>query len=164
MIWLILNPMKQYLKIACVALCVVAALSALAACEKKSTQNFTVDDPYVRATPQKVSAGYFTITNNTAVDDALVSITADWAGKIELHNIVMDGDVMNMVPVENIALPVKQPVELKSGGLHVMLFDLKDPLNVGDTRKATLHFAHAPEMRIEFKVKPITYKGLEHHH
>lgn len=146
------------------AVLAVVALCGLAACTKKAPDAITINDPYVRATPQAVTAGYLEITNNTDTDDALVSVTADWAGKIELHNIVADGDVMNMVPVENIAIPAHQTAELKSGSYHIMLFDLTGPLNVGETRNATLNFLHAKPVKVTFKVKPITYKGLEHHH
>jgi copper(I)-binding protein len=154
--------MKQILKITCAALLV---LTTVAACHKDKPKAFAIDDPFVRATPQRVSAGYFGITNQTKQDDALTGVTADWAGRAELHNTVKDkDDVMQMVPVETIALPAGQKVQLAPGGMHVMLFDLKKELTVSEEHKLTLHFQHAAPQMVTFTVRPITYKGLEHKH
>lgn len=145
------------------AVCAVAVLG-LAACERKAPEAITITNPYVRATPQTVTAGYLELTNNTGTDDALVSVTTDWAGKSELHNVVADKDVMTMIPVDTIVIPAGQTTALKSGSYHIMLFDLKGPLTVGETRDATLNFQHARPVKVTFKVKPITYKGIDHRH
>ena len=130
-----------------------------------SAAGFAVDDAFVRATPQKISAGYLELTNNTGTDDALLRVTADWAGRIELHNTVMSKDgVMSMIPVAAITLPAGQTVKLSPGGMHIMLFDLKTPLTVGETRTAVLHFQHALEQSVTFTVQLITYKGAEYSH
>ncbi len=144
----------------------IALLAALTACSKPSGP-FTVNDPFIRATPQTISAGYFTITNHTKADETLVSMTADWAGRIEFHMMQADKDkpdVMNMVPVADIVVPAGKTVAFQPGGLHVMLYDLKGPMEVGETREATLNLKAGAPLKIEFKVKPITYKGLENHH
>jgi copper(I)-binding protein len=50
----------------------------------------------------------------------------------------MDGNVMRMRPISALVLPRGKPVELKPGGYHVMLMDLKKPLNAGDIVPLTL--------------------------
>ena len=50
--------------------------------------------------------------------------------------MVRTGDMMKMAPVKGIIVPAKGKVELKPGGLHVMLFELKKPLKEGDTINA----------------------------
>jgi Holliday junction DNA helicase RuvB len=63
------------------------------------------------------------------------------AGRAEIHEMKMEGDVMRMRPVAGgIELPPRQPVELKSGGYHLMLTELKKPLVAGETVPLTLEF------------------------
>jgi periplasmic copper chaperone A len=61
--------------------------------------------------------------------------------------------VMKMRPVPN-GLEIKpgESVELKPGAYHVMMLDLKQPLNKGDHVKATLKFEKAGPVDIEYNV------------
>jgi len=54
--------------------------------------------------------------------------------------MVMDGSTMKMRAVPALELPAGQLVELKPGGLHVMLMDLKQPIKAGDKLVLTLVF------------------------
>jgi copper(I)-binding protein len=56
----------------------------------------------------------------------------------------MDGSVMRMRELKDgLALPARQTVELKPGGNHVMLMDLKQPLAKGSTVPLRLRFEDA---------------------
>jgi periplasmic copper chaperone A len=92
-----------------------------------------IDDPWVRATvpQQKVTGAFMRITS--AQDARLVSAQSPLAGKVEIHEMVTDKDVMKMRPVAAVELPAGKTVELKPGGLHVMLFDLLRPAREGET-------------------------------
>jgi copper(I)-binding protein len=46
--------------------------------------------------------------------------------------MAMEGNVMKMRAIPKLDLPAGQTVELKPGGYHVMLIDLKAPLKKGD--------------------------------
>jgi copper(I)-binding protein len=50
----------------------------------------------------------------------------------------MEGDVMKMRAVTALELPAGKTVALKPGSFHVMLMDLKKPLNAGDMVPLTL--------------------------
>ena len=63
------------------------------------------------------------------------------------------GMAMEMVPVDRIAVPAGGAVELKQGGLHVMLLDLKRPLAVGDRFQLTLRFAKSGDKTVEVEVR-----------
>lgn len=142
-------------------LMVFASLALFAACQPKHSEAMKTEDAFLRATPAKVSAGYVMITNTSDQDDAITGVTGDWAGRFELHTITKDeNDVMTMTAVESIALPKGETVALRPDGTHIMIFDLNKELAVGETREATLHFAHAKPIKVSFKVKPITYKGI----
>lgn len=108
-----------------------------------------VDHPY--ATPSapglKTAALYFrTIKNPGAQADRLLSATTPVAGRVELHRMQMDGDVMRMRAVPSIELPAKSDLKLRHGtpnGHHLMLLDLKAPLQDGDRFPVTLTFERA---------------------
>ncbi|MGQ9614668.1 copper chaperone PCu(A)C [Chloroflexus sp.] len=78
-----------------------------------------------------VSAAYMVLVNNGATD-AIVKAESDVAKTVELHNVVMENNVMQMRPVEAIEVPANGQVELKPGGFHVMLIGLNRDLNEGD--------------------------------
>jgi copper(I)-binding protein len=112
------------------------AATALAAALPAQAQT-TVANAWVRATsaPQQPAGGYFTLTS--ARGGKLVAVSSP-AGMTEMHEMAMDGTVMRMRQVSAIELPAGKPVELKPGGLHLMLMGLKAPLKAGETVSFTL--------------------------
>ena len=58
-------------------------------------------------------------------DLRLVQVQSPVAGVVEIHEMKMDGGVMRMRPIAALELPANRTVELKPGGYHVMLMDLK---------------------------------------
>lgn len=88
-----------------------------------------------------VSAAYMTIANAGAVGVRLVSAESPVAGMVEIHETVMDGDVMQMRPVAaGIDLPAGGVVVLAPRGLHIMLMNLAQPLETGQAVWLTLTF------------------------
>jgi hypothetical protein len=85
---------------------------------------------------------------------SLVRAESPAAGVTEVHEMKMDGDVMKMRAVPSLALPAGKAVELKPGGYHVMLMDLKAPLAKGSTVPLTLVFkdAQGAESKVELQV------------
>ena len=101
-------------------------------------------DAWVRATvPGQTGSGAFMkITAPNA--SRLVSISTPVAGVAQVHEMKMDGDVMQMRALtDGLELPAGKTVELKSGGFHVMLMDLKQTLVVGNKVPLTLVFKDA---------------------
>lgn len=92
----------------------------------------TVKDAWVRGTvaQQKASGAFMQITS--AAGGRLVSVSTPAAGVAEIHEMTMDGSTMKMRAVGALELPAGKPVDLKPGGYHVMLMDLKAPLKAGD--------------------------------
>jgi len=120
--------MKRSLTLAALALC--AAVSAQA--------QVRVDEPWVRTTvPEQKSTGAF-MAITAAKGGKLVAASSPVASSVEVHEMKMEGDVMRMRAVESIALPAGQRVDLKSGGYHMMLIGLKQPVKAGDTVPLTL--------------------------
>ncbi|WP_129632927.1 copper chaperone PCu(A)C [Candidatus Oscillochloris fontis] len=99
------------------------------------------------------SAAFMLITNSSSTPDTLIRAESAVAETVELHTMVMEGDVMKMTPVEKIDIPANGSVELKRGGLHVMLIGLRQDLNEGDMVLITLTFQNAGTIQIEAPVR-----------
>ena len=92
----------------------------------------TVKDAWVRGTvpQQKASGAFMQITS--AQGGKLVAVSSPVAGVTEVHEMAMEGTTMRMRAVGSLELPAGKAVELKPGGYHVMLMDLKQQLKAGD--------------------------------
>jgi copper(I)-binding protein len=87
---------------------------------------------------QSVTGAFMTLT---AKDGArLVGAASPAAGVVEIHEMAMEGTVMRMRAVPVLDLPAGRAVELKPGGYHVMLMDLKQPLKAGEKLRLDLRF------------------------
>lgn len=97
-----------------------------------------VVEPWARATvaQQKASGAFMQITS--AQGGRLVAAESPVAGVVEIHEMTMEGQVMKMRAIAALDLPAGKVVELKPGGHHVMLMDLKRALSPGDTIPITL--------------------------
>jgi copper(I)-binding protein len=114
-----------------------------------------IEDPWTRATAPgaKVGAGYMKITS--AAPDRLVGASTPAAGRVELHVTSKEGDVMRMREVKAYDIPAKGGFELKPGGAHLMLVDLKAPLKQGTKVPVTLRFEKAGEVKVELQVRAL---------
>ncbi len=98
----------------------------------------TVSEPWARATvPSQMATGAF-MKLTAARDARLVGASSPVAGVVEVHEMALENNVMRMRAITSLALPAGQAVELKPGGFHVMLLDLKQTLKPGDTVPITL--------------------------
>ena len=141
------------------------ALLTLGAAAQAQT---TVTEPWIRGTvaQQKATGLFAKITS--AQGTRLVSASTPVAGVVEIHEMSMDGNMMKMRALPNgLALPAGKAVELKPGGYHVMLMDLKQQLKVGDTVAVTLVMEGADKKRetveIKVPVKAQAAAGAEAH-
>ncbi|MDZ7861696.1 copper chaperone PCu(A)C [Acidovorax sp.] len=134
-------------------LCTLLAAPALA-----QVADVKVEGAWARASvPGQKGTGAF--MKLTAPQGArLVSASSPAAGVTEVHEMKLDGDVMRMRAVPVLELPAGKPVELKPGGFHVMLLDLKAPLAKDSTVPLTLTFKDAKgvESRLDLTVPVAT--------
>lgn len=113
--------------------------------------------PYARATPPNApaSAVFLTIMNHSDKDRTLVSASTPAAGKVELHDHIMEGDVMKMRQVKNIVIPANSNVVLKPGSLHIMMFELKHNFSEGSEIEVTANFADGESITFKAPVKKV---------
>ena len=131
----------------------MAALVALF-CGTAQAQTVEVKDAWVRTTVpgQKATGAFMKITAKEGT--RLVGASTPAAGVAEVHEMKMDGDVMKMRAVPALELPAGKTVELKPGGYHLMLMDLKAALPKDSTVPLTLMFKDAKgvESKLELKL------------
>jgi copper(I)-binding protein len=123
--------------------------------------NLKVKGAFVRATStdmsmtmtSAVSAAYMTIENTGSTPDRLISVSADVAGSAELHQTVVKDNVAQMVPLpDGIEIPAGGSVELKPGGMHIMLMQLQHDLAPDQVVNLTLKFASGTELKMQAPV------------
>lgn len=111
---------------------VVTAALAVLSFSVAAQGTVTVSEPWVRATvaQQKATGAFMQITAPKAM--RLVEVRSAVAGVAEIHEMSMSDNMMRMRQVKELALPAGKAVELKPGGYHVMLLNLKGQVKAGD--------------------------------
>jgi copper(I)-binding protein len=114
-------------------------------------QEVTIKEPWVRGTVrgQKATGAFMQLKASESA--SLVSVESPVAGTVQIHEMKMENDVMQMRPISRLDLPAGQSVDLKPGGYHVMLMDLKQPLKKGES----------VPIRLRFEGKDKTFKTIE---
>jgi periplasmic copper chaperone A len=136
------------------------ALAALASQAQTTAGTVKVEAPWARPTVQgQAAGGGFLRIVGGAADDKLVAASAPVAGRVELHSMTMDGDIMRMRQISTIAVPAGKTIDLKPGGLHVMFMDLKAPLQKGASFPLTLKFEKAGNVQVEVQIQPAPPAG-----
>jgi len=107
----------------------------------------TVADPWVRGTvaQQRATGAFMKLTSTDGA--RLVEARSPVAGVVEIHEMTMDNNVMRMRQVPMLELPAGKAVELKPGGYHVMLMDLKQAMKTGESVPITLVFEDKDKKR-----------------
>ena len=118
---------------------------SLATAAHGADSSIQVTHAWARPTPPSATTGavYLTIINKGAADDALVGISTPAADKAALHATSNENGIMKMSTVGEEPVKAAGKLEIKPGGLHIMLTGLKQPLKAGDTFSLTLTFRNA---------------------
>jgi len=125
----------------------------------------SVEQPWTRATPPgaKVGAGFMRLRNAGAAD-RVVGASSPVAGRIEMHVTLREGDVMKMREMKSFEIPAGGSFELKPGGAHLMLLDLKRPLKKGEKVPLTLKLEKGGEVKAELTVEERGARQPAHNH
>lgn len=122
-------------------LLIVNAMVTSAYAADTSENLITIQNAWVRPTNagQDVGAAYMTLTSTK--DVILTRVESDISDSVEIHSMSMQNGVMKMRMLDTLPLTAGKPYKLAPGGFHLMLFDLKKPLPVGEQVNFVLHFA-----------------------
>jgi len=128
-------------------------LSILLAAASPAMAQVEVKDAWMRATvnQQKATGAFMSLT--AASNMRVVEVSSPVAGVAEIHEMMQVDNVMRMRPLNALELPAGKTVELKPGGSHVMLHDLKQPIKEGDVVPVTLVLEGGDGKRTSVEVK-----------
>ncbi|MBD8595565.1 copper chaperone PCu(A)C [Pseudomonas sp. CFBP 8758] len=103
----------------------------------------TVEDAWARATVpgQPATGAFMTLTADS--DSTLISVQSPVAKDTQIHQSTMNGDVMSMLPINEVSLPAGEPVVFDANGYHVMLMGLITQVKEGDAVPLTLKIKNA---------------------
>jgi copper(I)-binding protein len=134
-------------------LAVTAVMALALAAQAQRSADIDVKSAWARPTVAgQMGTGAF--MHLTSRDGArLLGASSDVAGVVEIHEMAMEGNVMRMRPIRGLDLPPGSTVELKPGGHHMMLMDLKRPLATGEKIKV--------ELRLETRDKKLVTQPVE---
>ncbi|SEM88628.1 hypothetical protein SAMN04487857_106167 [Pseudomonas sp. ok272] len=155
-------------------LIVLAALllpACFATAHEYSVGELQIAHPWSQELPPNAPtvAAYFVIHNAGQADDRLLSVTSPIAGIAQLHEHVMQGDLMKMQQVASVEVPAGGELTFAPMAYHVMLLELKDRslLRDGQRFPLTLHFEKAGNVTVEVAVQkqaPSASEAPQHAH
>jgi len=117
-----------------------------------------LDHAFVREPPPgaKVAGAYLRIVNEGISADRLIGLSTPVADQAEIHSMKVENGIMTMRPLlEGLVLSPGETVELKPGGIHIMLSGLHAPLKQGESFTATLRFEKAGDVEVVFSVESL---------
>lgn len=140
--------MTSFLRSVFVFMTVLSGLVATA-----QAAELSVEKPWARATAGRAETGaaYVTLKGGDGAD-SLIAAASPVAESVELHTHLEEDGVMRMRQVPSIPVGPGEKVELKPGGLHIMLIGLKGPLKEGKRFPLTLTFQRAGTVEVEVPI------------
>ena len=115
------------------------------------------EDPWVKAVDSGMTAAFVHLDNESDSEVVLVSASTPLSPMVELHEMVMKDGQMVMQPKEGgIPIPANDHAHLEPGGDHIMLMDVTEPIEPGDTVPITLTFDDGSTLEIEAVAKKFT--------
>ena len=125
-----------------------------------------VKDPLVRLLPPGVpnTAAYMELVNTAPEELRLTGAESDVVERIEIHDHQMHEGMMKMVQQHEVKIPANSSLVFKPGGLHLMMFGIKKPLEKDQEVMITLTFADDSEMEIKAVVAEPGASNPHKHH
>jgi copper(I)-binding protein len=137
-----------------------ALLGLVGTARAQQADTLRIEAPWSRAAGAgRTGAGYLTIRNTGSAPDRLVGARAPIAVAVELHTHLQEDGVMRMRPVPAVDVPPGGTVTFGPGGYHLMLLELRAPLNQGDAVPVTLVFERAGEVEVRLAVQSAGARG-----
>ncbi|MFN2227614.1 MAG: copper chaperone PCu(A)C [Anaerolineae bacterium] len=99
-------------------------------------------------------AVFLRLTNDGGEADRLTGGRTNVADVVEIHETVMEGEVMHMqMLADGLEIPAGDEVVLQPGGYHVMLIGMRRDLAVGDEFALELEFEKSGTLAVQVQVK-----------
>jgi iron complex outermembrane receptor protein len=145
------------------ALVVAAACLAPAQAHEFTAGHIRIDHPWSRPTAAglPMAVAYFTLENRGATEDALVAASTPVATRVEFHQTTLADGVARMRPLTQVTIGAGKTVKVEPGGIHLMLVQLKQPLDAGTQVPMTLVFREAGKVDVMLSIEHRDVAGLE---
>lgn len=141
---------------------VAGILALLVGCGAGADADLAIEEVWAR--PAMAGSGgmgaagtgalFMRIVNDSGEADRLVGGRTEVANTVEIHETVVEGEVMRMQMLpEGLEIPAGGEVVLKPGSYHVMLIGLQRDLKVGDRFEVELLFEKAGARVVTVEVK-----------
>ena len=144
----------------CAYACFVALFSAGCA-EQEIGDPIALRDAWIREPPPRSpAAGYLVIENRGGDSVELIAAETQVAERTEIHIMEHSNGRMTMRKADGVSVPAGEEIELESGGTHLMLMQLRQPLKVGDEVELQLSFADGTQLKI---MAPVRKGGYASH-
>ncbi len=148
------------------AIAVAAFIFQLASSQIASAVEIEISNAFARASAGAARNGaiYLTIKNRGQDDDMLASVSTDVSKRAELHGHSMKDNIMRMSKIKDgILVSAGSTAQLKPGGFHLMLLELKSPLKKGNQIAVTLTFKKAGKIEINVPILGVGSKSAMQH-
>jgi copper(I)-binding protein len=150
---------------------IVLAALLLPACfanaHEYKTGELEIAHPWSQELPPNAQtvAAYFLITNKGKTADRLLSVDSPIAGEAQLHEHVMQNDMMKMQHVPSVEIPAGGNVTFAPMAYHVMLLELKDRSLLSDGKRfaLTMHFEKSADVTVEVAVQKSAPDAMQAH-
>lgn len=98
-----------------------------------------------------LAVGYLTVANPTGEPLEMMAVTSPDFETIEMHETLMEQDVMRMRPRSSVSIPSRGQTRFERGGLHLMLF--RPRVKPGDPYTLTFEFATGLRVEIDARLE-----------
>jgi copper(I)-binding protein len=123
------------------------AAPAAAGSPTAAARPLAVKDMWVKTATSGMTATFGTLMNTTGADITVVKATSSASPMMELHEVAdVDGEMVMRPKEGGFTIPAGGRHELKPGGDHLMLMDVKTPVSAGTEVTITLTFADGATM------------------
>jgi copper(I)-binding protein len=144
----------------------VVTLSVIGSSISFAAPPLQVENPWIPEAPpvSSVLAGYVTLVNPSDETVTIEAVSSEVFDRVEIHRTVMQQGMARMEPQDTLTIPAHDRVQLKPGGLHLMLIKPKQALKNGDQVDLSLKLSSGDIITTRFVVKRSTADADAHQH
>jgi copper(I)-binding protein len=137
------------------SLLAAGSLAAAAVAHQYQLGTLTIGHPWSRPTAPGMPMGvaYFSITNHGSAPDVLLGASTPIAASVQMHQTTITEGMARMRPLTEIVIAPGATVRIEPGGIHLMLVDLKAPLELGKSVPLELKFRTAGRITVQLSVE-----------
>jgi copper(I)-binding protein len=133
----------------------LVAMALPATAHQYQLGSLVIGHPWSRPTAPGMPMGvaYLSITNNGKDADVLIAASTPLAARVEMHQTTIADGMARMRPLGEIAIAPGTTVKIEPGGIHLMLVDLKTPLETGKQVPLELTFRRAGKVTVQLSIE-----------